>query len=313
MMELESRSQGIWGWRIAIYLFFGGLGGGCYLVGILHNLLSPHDSEIAKIGVLSGVSIVFAGTLILLTDLGRPGRAARAIIMQSTSWISRGTLILGVFLIIGTIHIAFWIWPFNWLIKGGHFHIILGGINGFFAVMTIIYTGLLLGTFRPIPFWCNPLLPALFLVSSISAAMMAISLIGAFWNLTGNNESHSAALLISFEIPTILFEGLLVFFYLQGSHLLEASRSSVNKIIRGNLAPFFWFGFIFVGLLLPLTGSVIHKVAAGGNGESLFLLTMSTAVSALLGGFLLRYVIVMAGIKVPLNVGGVIVLPNPEA
>ena len=168
-MELEKYgSQRIWGWRMAIYLFLVGLGGGCYLIGILFDLLFSGYSTIAQIGVLLGVPIALVGTLFLLTDLGRPDKAVRAILRPSTSWISRGTLILGSFLILGILHIAFFVWPFASLIDGMNLQRVLEAITGFLALLAVIYTGLALATFRPLSFWCNPLLPALFLISGIS-------------------------------------------------------------------------------------------------------------------------------------------------
>ena len=313
-MELEKYgSQRIWGWRMAIYLFLVGLGGGCYLIGILFDLLFSGYSTIAQIGVLLGVPIALVGTLFLLTDLGRPDKAVRAILRPSTSWISRGTLILGSFLILGILHIAFFVWPFASLIDGMNLQRVLEAITGFLALLAVIYTGLALATFRPLSFWCNPLLPALFLISGISSALMAIGLGGVFWDLIGYNiESRSIAVLASLNIPVILLEGLLVFFYTQGSHIVEASRSSTHKMIRGNLAVFFWVGFVLIGLVLPFAGSVIVKVSSLGNTESLFVLTTLTAILGLLGGYLLRYLVVVSGVKAPLTVGGVIVLPNPE-
>jgi formate-dependent nitrite reductase membrane component NrfD len=312
-MELELRSQKIWGWKIATYLFLGGLGGGCYLVGVLFDIFSSTFSPIGRAGVFLGSPIVLIGSLFLVADLGRPTVAVRAFFRPSTSWISRGTLILLVFIILGMFHIAFWIWPFDWLAGQVAFRKYLEGVNGFFALLTVIYTGLLLGALRPIAIWSSPLLPVLFLASGLSTAIMTIGLWMTFWNLNGPGlDLRSMTVLAALDAPLILVEGLLVFFYMQGSHLLEASRASVHKMIKGDLAPVFWMLFVCLGLVLPFLSNSIELVSSPPNIQSLLLLTTFISVPGLIGGYFLRYLIVKAGIKVPLNVEGIIFLPNPE-
>src|SRR4030042_6352000 len=113
MMELEPKSQKIWGWPIAILLFLGGLGGGCYLLGVLFDLFSSEPPVITKVGVVLGPPVVLIGVVFLAADLGRPTQAIRAMMRPPTSWISRGTMILTIFLLLGGIHILLWIWPFD--------------------------------------------------------------------------------------------------------------------------------------------------------------------------------------------------------
>jgi formate-dependent nitrite reductase membrane component NrfD len=312
-MELDSQSQSVWGWKIPAYLFLGGLGGGCYLIGALFDLFLPAHPMVAKVGVVLGPFAVLVGTFFLLADLERPALALRSFLKPGSSWIARGSIILTVFVVLGVIHTALWIWPSGMLTELAASRHVLVIVNGVLALLTIIYTGLLLGALRPIPIWCNPLLPVLFLFSGLSTALMATGLGVALveWS-HGTDSGHLAASLLSYDLILLVLEGLIVFFYLQGSHLLGASRASVRKLVRGDLALRFWVGFVLLGLALPfavgLAGRAMSPVTSSGN----VFLSLFMAVPGLVGGYLLRYLIVAGGIRIPLNVEGVMVSPLPE-
>jgi len=312
-MELVSRSQRVWGWKIPFYLFLGGLGGGCYLIGILFDLFSSANPLVSKVGVLLGPPIVLIGTLFLLADLERPGQVIRAVLRPSTSWISRGIIILSVFIVLGVLHILLWVWPSDWLSDWAILRKVLDVINGVFALMTIVYTGLLLGALRPIPFWCTPILPLLFLISAFSTGLMAVGLGMTIWTWIGSDSGHSLLRMLAvYDTVLILFEALIVYFYLQGGHLLEASRASIHKILRGDLAVTFWLGFVLLGLALPFAMGIIEQtLSSPGTGVS-FVIAIVIAVPGLTGGYFLRHVIVMGGIRAPMNVEGVMVSPLPE-
>jgi formate-dependent nitrite reductase membrane component NrfD len=304
-MELESRSQRIWGWPIAMYLFLGGLGGGCYLLGVLFDLFSSGPAVITKVGIVLGPPVVLIGVLFLAADLGRPAQAIRAIMRPTTSWISRGTIILTIFLLLGGIHIFLWIWPLDWLAHSIIVRKTLGAMGGLFAFLTILYTGLLLGALRPIPFWCSPLLPVLFLTSGLSTALMTIELGMAFLGAGGTLIHPSLIVLARFHIPLLILEGVMVAIYLQTGQVLEASRASIHKIIRGELAAQFWMGFFLLGLIIPFALAIFEQTT---SFESLWLALLK-AVPGLIGGYLLRSLILAGGVQVPLNVQGITVSP----
>jgi formate-dependent nitrite reductase membrane component NrfD len=188
-----------------------------------------------------------------------------------------------------------------------------GAINGVFALLTVIYTGLLLGALRPVPIWCTPILPLLFLISGLSTGLMAIGLLTSLYSLAGWSEDHGiATTLANCDTVLILIEGLVVFFYLQGSHLLEASRTSIRKILRGDLAVAFWAGFVFLGLALPFVANMIAQISLPSSEMTVFLQALLAAAPGLVGGYFLRYVIVAGGIRIPMNLEGVMVSPLPE-
>jgi polysulfide reductase chain C len=65
----------------------------------------------------------------------------------------------------------------------------------------------------------------------------------------------------------------------------------------GSFTITFWLGVVIIGMLVPLAYDLHemmgkHGTGAKGNGR---LLALSVAASVLVGGFLLRYVLVYAG------------------
>jgi formate-dependent nitrite reductase membrane component NrfD len=212
------------------------------------------------------------------------------------------------------VHSAFWIWPFNWLTEAKTLCKALRAINATFAFLTIIYTGLLLGSVRAIPLWCSPLLPVIFLVSGLSTGLMATNFSVFVLYKIGPSIASSEVVFVppTLKFPLLLLEGLLVFFYLNGSNLLEASRASIHKIVKGNLATAFWIGFVFLGLLIPSGASLIESFFSFGGTRHSFALAALTGVPGLVGGYFLRHVIVEGGIKVPFGAQGIVVPPLPE-
>ncbi|MEK6562380.1 MAG: hypothetical protein AABZ59_04290, partial [Candidatus Binatota bacterium] len=67
----ELTAQEEWGWLLALDLFFGGLGGGLFLLFLIFNL--PPTIAVLSLG------LVVLGGLVLLAELGHPLRAWRAL------------------------------------------------------------------------------------------------------------------------------------------------------------------------------------------------------------------------------------------
>jgi polysulfide reductase chain C len=211
------------------------------------------------------------------------------------SWIARGFFILSGFIGSGLALILFWIGPWPLIRAGSILWNVLGFTAGVFAFLTSIYPAFLLGS-SPIPLWNTPILPVLFLASSASMGTAAMVL----WAV-GIPGFHSQTLsfLVETEALLIVSELFLLFLYFHGMKLSETGKRSVRKILAERFALLFWGGVVGIGLVLPVV-----LEAAGGS-------TVLPALSVLIGGYLLRYVIVLAGIKPPLSVQGVI-LPIPD-
>jgi polysulfide reductase chain C len=287
--KLEGQVQVEWRWLIAAYLFLAGVGGGAYLAGVIADFAGGEDwTLVSRIGVFLGVPCVLLGTLFLLADLGKPFNAWRVWMKPGTSWIARGTIIIVLFMVCAAIQTAFWIGPFSG-IENAHGPIaVLGAV---FAFLTVIYTGLLLGYSQPISLWRTALLPVLFFVSAVSTGVMAIVLIGHFFEVAGTQ----LALLANIDAGILVFEMFILIVFLYNAYRTIESRFSAKRILAGAVAPAFWLGVVVCGLLVPFFLELVsgESIAAG-----------LAAVLGLFGGLCLRYSVLAGGTLDPIAAAG---------
>jgi formate-dependent nitrite reductase membrane component NrfD len=291
------KPQSKWSWLIAGYLFLAGLGGGAYVTGVVAGFLGEAWLTIARIGVSLGFPCVAMGCLLLLADLGSPGKFWRAAMRPNTSWIARGTIIITIFMILGVLHIALWLWPFNTLAEATGARNFIGILGVVFAFGTMIYTGILLGAARPIAFWSTAMLPLLFLVSALSTGIMAVVLIASFGGTANEGPIHTLA---RYDILLIILEMLVLLFYLQGTHRVPESRASAQLVLSGSVAPLFWLGVAGLGLAVPLVLELLSMKLAGGGAVTAGSIA---SICGILGGLCLRQVVLAGGIHAPLKAG----------
>jgi formate-dependent nitrite reductase membrane component NrfD len=275
-------TQTIWRWKVAFYLFLAGVGAGSYFIGIIEDFRG-YDS-VATIGIWLGVILVFISILFLLWDLGRPERFYKAI-NNPNSWITKGVFILTLFVVVGIVTIFIGN-PLNFYFK------IIGII---LAIAIAIYTGVLIGVVAGRPIWGNSMLPILFLVSAISTGIGGIMTVYVF-NIGDLSIIDRLGLL---DIFLIILEGLVIYLYLV--IIFWRFPESVNILIKGRLSLQFWIGLIFIGLILPLVLEYINLYTEVEIVK--LLIAFTTGISLLIGGFLLRILILGAGIRRPLYVG----------
>jgi protein NrfD len=282
-----------WGWLIALYFFFGGLAGGSYFLASLIDLFGrSEDRPLSHLGYYISFPCIAISGLLLTVDLHRPERFWHMLIESNTyrpmfkywSPMSIGSwalMIFGIFAFVSflgaladaeRIPWAAWrrVHPPSLL---GRFIAAIGGIFGFYVAG---YTGVLLAvTNRPI--WSDtPLLGLLFIVSaaSTSAALMILLAEKSKWTMPGLLDlQRMDAWVIALELFVLI--AVIV-------SLGPVARAWLN--VWGLLL---LFGVIGLGMLLPLA----LYWRSGQEGEH----NMSTtAALVLVGGFILRLVIVFS-------------------
>jgi formate-dependent nitrite reductase membrane component NrfD len=301
--ELDSQVQREWKWPVAADLFLAGMGAGAYAIGILASFGGPGWEPVARTGIAMGFPLLLLATFFLMVDLGVKSRALRVFLNPGTSWIARGSLIITVFMTLSFIHLILMVWPGQMAMDAPLLRFI-GGINLVFSVLVMIYTGALLGASRAIAFWNTAMLPLLFLVSAVSTGIMAVLL------LTPSSPAAAEALgLLSRALLFLLiFQLIVLTFYIQASHRTDDSRASTHLLLKGRLSKKFWFGLIIVGLLIPLV-LIISAVAQDGGLS----IVRIACVFGLIGGFILRRLILAAGIRTPLRAAGIdFKFPSPN-
>lgn len=290
-----------WQWYIVLYFFIGGLAGGCYFLAAVIDLFGRRaDRPLAQLGYYVAFPAVLVSGLLLTVDLARPFRFWHMLIERNTfgpmfkpwSPMSIGSwalLIFGFFTFISFLTalaaddrvrppiLRRLQWPALRALRApsplGRIIAVLGGIAGFYIAG---YTGILLAvTNRPV--WSDtPLLGMLFIVSaaSTSAALLILLAQRAAWLPPGLADLHR------FDDWVIVLELL----------VLAAVLVSLGPVLQAWLNA--WgvllvIGVVILGLITPLALS--FRARRLGTPSM-----TASAVLVLIGGFLLRVVVVFS-------------------
>jgi|SRR5438477_2735766 len=265
-----------WTWFIIPYFFVGGVAGGAYfLAALLEWFGRPEDRPVIRTGyALAFWGAVFSGLLLTL-DLGRSLRFGHMffqsdnfphLMFKSFSPISFGAWALLLFGICALI---------SWLVKNeGTLAKLIAAVGGLLGFFVAGYTGVLLSvTNRPI--WADsPWLGALFLASGASTGAAAIAL---FAPKIGATE-RSLRWVMSVDARALIVELVLMIVFL-------VSLGSVARAWLSVWGFLLLVGVIGAGILWPL---FLHLKPAGAGA------LRNPAVMVLLGGFLLRFVVLLA-------------------
>ena len=265
-----------WEMMIVYYFFLGGIAGGAYFTAaIADNFGGARDSRVARIGYLLSLPLVVVCALLLIADLGVP---ARFLNMMRTFkfWdpMSIGAWMLGIF---GVFTLVSSVLSFSASESRIALRRKLGLVGILFGFFLASYTGVLLSN-SALPFWADArLMGALFLASAASTGMAAISLI---LFLTGGAAGEGMVKIKRADRYSMIIELVIlaVFLVLLGS----ASK----PMLTGHFGLLFWGGLVALGLVVPLALDLV--------GHQLKPLGALSAVLVLIGGFVLRYVIVMS-------------------
>jgi formate-dependent nitrite reductase membrane component NrfD len=145
-----------------------------------------------------------------------------------------------------------------------------------------IYTGVLLSNFNARPFWHSALLGPLFLVSGLST--------GAALMILGAGSPEERHLFSRIDLGLIATELALILLFLIDMKTGDAMQQlAVAHVLGGAQTHLFWIGFIGLGLAVPLV------LEAAMWWRSITLIAGAASILVLLGGFLLRDVMITTG------------------
>lgn len=280
-----------WGWPIASYLFLGGLGGGMIVVAGLADLAFG-EGELFSLGnLIAGIAIAI-GSSLLIFELGRPFQFWRVLSRQKAI-MTAGAWMLSFTIATSFAYFSFWpdFSPWRQLIGLRH---LVAGINIVLGVGVCIYTGILLGSLRARVFWNTPLLPVLFLVSGISTGVAAQSLLAGSWpcHVAAGELGALHAALRSCDLALLVFELILVFVYV-GMMRFSAGPVTARIAAQWLTGPkrwLFWGGLVGLGLALP---TILYVLSPAAGGEV-------AALLVLIGGVVLRFLVVYSDERIPL-------------
>jgi formate-dependent nitrite reductase membrane component NrfD len=289
-----------WGVLMALELFLGGLGASAYIVGSSIDLAGKKAwRRLSAAGALLSWPMVGAALVILIIDLGRPEINTPSHLMNVfnnlSSMMAIGATLLMAFLAVSLLTTALWV--FKW--REGLLRSVIEVLGISLGFGVALYPGLVLALSRGRPFWTSPFLPWLFVVSALCTGLSLVGLaetrLGRTLFPIFSTESEDALVDLSKTLQT----GILVQLLVLTMYLISVwNTSGVNVALTGTLARFFWAA-VAVGLLVPFAieryGGRMFEQTGLKTIATRDVLTAVSFILVLLGGVLLRYVILIAG------------------
>ncbi|MDO4502046.1 MAG: polysulfide reductase NrfD [Coriobacteriia bacterium] len=273
------------------YLFLGGAGGGGLFLLSLFELLGSTDYDLPQqrracrdlCGRASVICLLFlaAGVTCLWFDLGRSGNIGALLASPQIMPMTVGALFLAVALLcavaLSCMH----------LLDNLHVPVlarqVLCGAGVLSGLVTVAYTGFLLGSCSAVAAWQNPLLIAVFVLSSLSGGH-ALLLAAAALCQPAPFVERFARVLQGRDTVVVLAEGVVLFvlvIMLQGS---PYCTQGAWALLAGDLGVPFWALTVAVGLVAPL---VLERA---GRTDPAWLLAIALCV--LIGAAALRWCLV---------------------
>lgn len=303
----------VWDAFIAIYLFLAGLGAGAFVLGALSNWAKKPAPRMKKIAFVIAPVAVAVGTLVLVVDakagFNNPLRFFM-LVSNLNSVMAWGVVILSVFLAASVVDLVL-------LLVRKKTPKALDVAGALLAVCVAAYTGVLLGDAGvAFPLWNMALLPVLFVVSAASTGMAAVLFVT---HLAAPDEAEALpalpkAGLVLPVLELVLVAALLGVTASASGSAAAAASASVANLLSGAYAVPFWLGFVCAGLVLPFALELARRGKSGapkaavseaaadgaaavapGSGKALALVGEA---GVLVGGFMLRYLVIMAALAV---------------
>ncbi|MFC1803710.1 NrfD/PsrC family molybdoenzyme membrane anchor subunit [Thermoproteota archaeon] len=296
-------SEFTWGVILAGYLFLGGLSGGAYIIGAIADLMKKDEyAVLSKSGILASFVSIILGLVLLVLDLKRFEVAPLVILHAYThfpeSIMSIGTWIITAFTIVSFVTVLLWYLHGSVLIRKAVE--VIGIVLG---LATAAYTGILLSFARGVPFWGSSFLPWLFVLSGILTGLaIAVILIpiGAefmprilsdfktMWSTT-TQYARLIEYTDRYAQVIITLETLVMLLYF-------VTTPTTNIVWGGSAISMYFYAYILLALLLPLGISVYNlRLVEKRQYRTMIYLTLIASMLVLIGGFLLRYIVLIGG------------------
>lgn len=271
-----------WTWYIVWYFFVGGVAAGAYVLAAMADFFGrEEDRRLARMGYAVAFPLALICAILLTLDLGMPGRTFNMFRMfRLGSPMSVGSWALLGFGLASAISLGLALRDRPGDLRIRKIVAVPGGLLGFFIAS---YTGVLLGaTNRPVwagSNWIGPL----FLVSAFSTGLAVLVLLRA--RRAGLRRLHLTAIGVE-ALVLILF--------------LASLGAGAVAFLGGSFAPLFWGGVVVAGLVLPAALALPRVAGALGPSAAAMVggvpaLEGAAAVLILVGGFVLRLVVLAAG------------------
>ena len=305
---------------VPMYLFFGGLSGGLFVIAVAADLLGIKFKQFEKFSRMTSYLVLpvlaLAGAFIAF-HLGKPERGILFpfFFKNYDSWLVIGGWSVGLAVPLVAAYAALWYYKIDATIRR-----VLGVIAFPMLGFVSFYTGLLLSGAKFVPLWSQEYLPYLFLNSGVLTGLAGSGLMYVLYQNYVSSKSEESSGVLRIIGYAIIFFVLVELFELQrfmhhlasnpvkidNSGLFVAPNGSImayEYVTQGVLAPWFWWGIIIFGLTIPLILTFIEMIYDKLIQPYADWISGVKFASILSGGIILRFVIVWGGeLKAPLTV-----------
>lgn len=296
---------------IALYLFLAGTGSCAFLIGSVTDLVLrarplaaggwfSRASAVTDAGLVIGPALVGASALFLLLDLGVPEKALCLFTYGSTSLLSLGAWSILLFCGIACAALALGILSDNALSTSAPESAPAAGalLRALEMVCTLaatvlaafvaVYSGAFLASYPSLPFLNTPLLPVLFVASSMATGLAALIVV-AFFRQSTAGMAEGAQSLLGLDLALIGTEAAALLAFAVASALRsQASLEALLALVSGPVAALFWGAAVVGGLMVPLAVDLVCRKSPSFPAVGV------AAAASLAGGLGLRIALLMA-------------------
>lgn len=290
----------IWGVIIACYLFLAGLGGGAFITSTFLRWRHPEAVNMIRLGRVIAPATVIVGLVLLMFDATAGFRNPLRFALLLTNFgsvMTWGVVFLGAFTVVSLIVAAL-------DLTHRRVPLPLDVAGAALGLCVAVYTGCLLGVCKTFPLWNNAMLPILFLVSAVSTGMAAVLLAAVFKH---PEEFNEVGVLKKFHFCLPIIELVLVvsLLFITAGAASPAGWSSVMQLVAGDYMLAFWFLFVLVGLVGPTaleTWLLFFSPREFEESRRAHLISAASDAGVLVGGFVLRLLVLLAALPVTMTV-----------
>jgi len=237
------------------------------------------------------------GVFCLLADIGRIDRVAMLFLQPTVSYLTLGTYALTLLLITSIVLAVIWLMSLppsrRWIVR------ILNAFVMVAAIAVMLYAGLLIQSMGTGLLIGSPLIPMLFVLSSLS---LGAALIFSLFVSSGHGRLFLSTLvqLMHFDRLIIILELIALTALIIYAWLSPAFFQTALLLLEGSEMIPFWLGFIACGFIIPFVLETVMCSSVKRSERNLNTQILLAAVvgSTFIGGFSLRWFIVVAGLPV---------------
>lgn len=286
----------VWDGVVAVDLFFAGMGAWAFVFSVVLGWGNERCRKLKTYGMVAAFVAVALGALILAVDAKAGIQDPLRFFYLFTNFgsvMTWGVLFISAFLLVCLVCVILRLRKRNasaWLE-------IVGCV---LALCVAAYTGVLLGSSDSYPLWNIAVLPLLFLASAAYTGLALVGLIGWFVDredLAASSLPGKLCLILPVAVAVLLAALLAVASSAAGS-AAAAGAQSVAGLLTGDHAVLFWLGAVVVGIVAPLALEAWGAASRRSGKSDVAWRLPVEFVCILLGGFVLRYLVVVAALPI---------------